>query len=78
MIDQIERQFNCDASGSFIVGDSKRDLDAGLAKGCIPILVKTGKGIRTLNKGLDIPNLVVCEDLFDAVEYILGDVSRET
>ncbi|XKE45561.1 D-glycero-beta-D-manno-heptose 1,7-bisphosphate 7-phosphatase [Halomonas organivorans] len=36
--------------GSWMVGDSLRDLQAGLAVGCRPVLVRTGKGERTLAK----------------------------
>jgi len=33
-----------------MIGDAQRDLEAGEAKGCIPVLVRTGKGERTLAK----------------------------
>ncbi len=36
--------------GSWMVGDSLRDLEAGEAVGCQPVLVRTGKGERTLAK----------------------------
>ncbi|MDR5866567.1 D-glycero-beta-D-manno-heptose 1,7-bisphosphate 7-phosphatase [Halomonas koreensis] len=36
--------------GSWMVGDSLRDLEAGEAVGCRPALVRTGKGERTLAK----------------------------
>ena len=38
-------------SGVPIVGDSLRDLQAGIALGAIPHLVLTGKGEKTLVKG---------------------------
>lgn len=38
-------------AGTPIVGDSLRDLQAGVALGAIPHLVLTGKGEKTLNKG---------------------------
>ena len=34
-----------------IVGDSLRDLQAGIALGALPHLVLTGKGQKTLDKG---------------------------
>jgi D-glycero-D-manno-heptose 1,7-bisphosphate phosphatase len=37
-----------------IVGDSLRDLQAGIALGATPHLVLTGKGQKTLDKG-DLP-----------------------
>lgn len=50
LIDQIEKEFGCSAVGAPLVGDSLRDLQAGLARGCDPVLVRTGKGEQTLAK----------------------------
>ncbi|WP_285174068.1 HAD-IIIA family hydrolase, partial [Mycobacterium tuberculosis] len=33
-------------AGSWMVGDSLRDLQAGEPRGCRPVLVRTGKGER--------------------------------
>lgn len=78
MLQQIAADLSLDIAGSYIIGDSKRDLQAGIAMGCHPILVKTGKGQRTLEQaGLNIPNLIVCADLAQAAQHILN-VSRET
>jgi D-glycero-D-manno-heptose 1,7-bisphosphate phosphatase len=56
-------------SGIAFIGDSLRDLQAAQAAGASPILVKTGKGRKTLteNPNLDIP---VFENLYDAAKYI--------
>lgn len=48
LIDAIEEELGMSAAGAFIIGDSVRDLEAGLLKRCVPILVKTGKGIKSL------------------------------
>jgi D-glycero-D-manno-heptose 1,7-bisphosphate phosphatase len=48
MLDAIEAEFNTSVEGCYFVGDSLRDLQAGLHKGCKPILVKTGNGDKTL------------------------------
>ncbi|MGE4532424.1 D-glycero-beta-D-manno-heptose 1,7-bisphosphate 7-phosphatase [Halomonas sp.] len=37
-------------AGSWMVGDSLRDLQAGDAMGCRPVLLRSGKGERTLAK----------------------------
>ncbi len=75
LIDTLEAELGLQAKGWPIVGDSLRDLQAGLAKGCQPLLVKTGKGEKTLQKltmepepGLD--NLPVFDDLLQAAHYI--------
>lgn len=44
---EIAQRFNADLKGMPVVGDSLRDLQAGVAVGCKPYLVKTGKGSKT-------------------------------
>jgi D-glycero-D-manno-heptose 1,7-bisphosphate phosphatase len=52
-----------------VIGDSLRDLQAAQAVGASPMLVKTGKGEKTLleNPNLNIP---VFDNLYDAAKYI--------
>lgn len=52
MIDQARSDFP-DLGNPWFVGDSLRDLQCARDSSCQPILVKTGKGERTLEKGLD-------------------------
>ncbi|MGK0248255.1 MAG: D-glycero-D-manno-heptose 1,7-bisphosphate phosphatase [Oleispira sp.] len=52
LIDQIEAELGISADGAYFIGDSLRDLQAGLSKGCKPVLVMTGKGEKTLLKML--------------------------
>lgn len=47
MFVQIAERFNVDLTGVPVVGDSLRDLQAGVAVGCDPYLVLTGKGQKT-------------------------------
>lgn len=47
MFRQIAERFNVDLTGMPTVGDSLRDVQAGLAAGCRPYLVLTGKGQKT-------------------------------
>ncbi|TRW92891.1 D-glycero-beta-D-manno-heptose 1,7-bisphosphate 7-phosphatase [Candidatus Methylobacter oryzae] len=60
---------NIKLDGMTAIGDSLRDLQAAKAAGANPILVKTGKGQKTLteNPNLDIP---VFETLYDAAQYL--------
>lgn len=44
---QIGERFNIDLNGVPTVGDSLRDLQAGVEVGCAPYLVLTGKGTKT-------------------------------
>jgi len=59
---------------SWFVGDKEVDLLCGRAAGLRTILVRTGYG-----KGLDCGQLadVVCEDVVDAVQVILGVAAGE-
>ncbi|MDO3387706.1 D-glycero-beta-D-manno-heptose 1,7-bisphosphate 7-phosphatase [Gilvimarinus sp. SDUM040013] len=50
LLDAIEAEFNVGAQDAILVGDSLRDLQAGLAKGCQLCLVLTGNGEQTLNQ----------------------------
>ncbi len=49
------------------VGDSLRDLQAAQAVGARPILVRTGKGLRTLDKGVGLEDIPVFDDLASVV-----------
>lgn len=55
MLYQIDERLGVDLKSVYLVGDSLRDLQAAMAAGAMPILVRTGKGEMTLehNKGLD-------------------------
>ncbi len=70
MIEAIGHQFNADLRGVWLVGDSLRDLEAGLAVGCQPVLVKTGKGERSLAKPLPAGTLVF-DDLAAVARHLL-------
>ena len=52
------------------VGDSLRDLEAAKAVGARPILVKTGKGERTLSQGIP-EGVAVYDNLSDVVTDLL-------
>jgi D-glycero-D-manno-heptose 1,7-bisphosphate phosphatase len=54
MLEEISRRFNVDLRGQPTVGDSLRDIQAGLAVGCVPYLVRTGKGEKTASSP-DLP-----------------------
>ncbi|MGH1373039.1 MAG: D-glycero-beta-D-manno-heptose 1,7-bisphosphate 7-phosphatase [Cellvibrionaceae bacterium] len=76
LITSIEETLSLSAKGSVMVGDSLRDLQAGIVKGCHPVLVKTGKGLKTLEKlqqqsepGLE--NVAVFDNLSQAATHII-------
>jgi len=60
----IAKRFDIDLSKTVVVGDSFRDLQAAMKVNAQPILVKTGKGERTLkNNTVDIINIPVYDSL---------------
>lgn len=79
LIDQIEAELNVSAEGAWLIGDSLRDLQAGVLKGCKPVLVMTGKGERTLLKMLttdieeEIKKAPVYTDLAHFSRKLLGN-----
>lgn len=48
LLQAIEAELGESAIGAFFIGDSLKDLQAAHAHGCQPVLVKTGKGAKTL------------------------------
>lgn len=54
-----------------IIGDSLRDLEAARAVGARPILVRTGKGARTLAEHPELADGEVYDDLAAAVDALL-------
>ncbi|MFI3218852.1 MAG: D-glycero-beta-D-manno-heptose 1,7-bisphosphate 7-phosphatase [Methylococcales bacterium] len=63
--------FDADLTTIAVIGDSLRDLQAAELVGAMPILVKTGKGQKTL---LNNPQLtiLVFENLYDAAKHIIS------
>ena len=53
------------------VGDTYKDIQAARTAGCVPVLVKTGKGLRTLDAHPELLNEVMVFDcLLDYVESL--------
>ena len=69
LLEQFATDNDVSLNGMTVIGDSLRDLQAAQAVGASPILVKTGKGQKTLieNPTLNIP---VFENLYDAAKYL--------
>ncbi len=56
---------------TYSVGDSFRDIQATEAAGAIPLLVKTGKGQKTLSDHPHL-NIPIFDNLYDAATYIVS------
>lgn len=77
LIDTIAGDFGVSLNGVPLIGDSLRDLQAGLSNHCIPILVRTGKGTATEQKlssqpEIELRQAAVFDDLGQAVDYLLA------
>jgi D-glycero-D-manno-heptose 1,7-bisphosphate phosphatase len=69
---QIAEHFNIELTGMPVVGDSLRDLEAGIAVGCEPYLVRTGKGFQTELKPLPTGTRVF-DNLAAVADYLLDN-----
>lgn len=58
MLLAIAEHYHVDLTDVWFVGDSKGDLEAALTVHAQPVLVKTGKGVRTLEKGIPETTLI--------------------
>lgn len=81
LIDAIERELEETAHGAWLIGDSTRDLQAGLARGCIPVLVLTGKGAATRTKlmeqeGGEWRDLRIYADLAAAADALIDSIGN--
>ncbi|MDR1853291.1 MAG: D-glycero-beta-D-manno-heptose 1,7-bisphosphate 7-phosphatase [Azoarcus sp.] len=63
MLIEIGERFNADLTGVPVVGDSLRDLQAGVAVGGLPCLVLTGKGQKTREDPKLPKQTVIFDDL---------------
>ena len=62
---------NVNLVGMAAIGDSLRDLQAAQTVGANPILVKTGKGRKTLTENPNL-NIPVFENLYDATKHLIS------
>lgn len=68
---QCAAEHQIDLSETWMIGDSFRDLQAGIAAGAQPVLVKTGNGIKTLTEHPNF-NFPVFDTLYDAAQHLIS------
>jgi len=82
LLQQISHKLETELSGVPVIGDSLRDLQSAQAVGATPILVRTGKGERSLAalaKEPDLAKVPVFNDLAGAVDALLtGTLTGKT
>lgn len=69
LIKQAVKDLNINLKGSYIIGDSERDIKCGKAIGLTTIGVRTGNGCKTLKVKPDF----VFDELLDAVNFIINE-----
>lgn len=74
LLDQIRDHLGYAVAGAWLVGDSLRDLECGLARACRPVLVRSGKGERTLAKGLpaSLADIPVFDNLAEFAHHLMS------
>ena len=72
LMHQIAEHYAVPLTGVPVIGDSLRDLDAARTVGARPLLVKTGKGQRTLAAGEGLDDVPVYADLAAAVDDLVA------
>ncbi len=83
LIETIGERYGVDLSEAHLVGDTLRDIQAGASVGCMPHFVRTGKGARLDDAGIEaivsaVPNTVVHADLAAFAQALLQDERRES
>ncbi len=71
MMQEIGHRFGQEMQGVPVIGDALRDLQAGVAIGMQPILVRTGKGQETIAQGGLPADTLIFDDLAAAVQHLL-------
>jgi len=84
LLTQIAEKFSIDLAGVPVIGDSLRDLQSAIAVGAKPILVRTGKGERSVASLAEalvdarLKAAPVYQDLAEAVDALLaGDQNQQ-
>jgi len=75
LFNEIAARYGSDLRGVPAVGDSLRDLQAAASVGARPLLVRTGKGEKTLKAGGLPDDTPVFDDLSAAVDYLFRNTA---
>jgi D-glycero-D-manno-heptose 1,7-bisphosphate phosphatase len=75
LLEEIAERMKVNLRGVYAVGDTERDMMAAQAVNARPVLVRTGKGERTLKKSRQLDRVPVFADLAAFTEALLsGDL----
>jgi D-glycero-D-manno-heptose 1,7-bisphosphate phosphatase len=74
MVKDASRDLGLDLSASYFVGDTTTDMATALAAGCMPVLVRTGKGGRDAKH--PAKPAAIKRDLASAARWILARAGK--
>ncbi len=77
MLYTISERLNIDLSTVVVVGDSLRDMQAAMATAAKPVMVRTGKGQRTLDNNKGLEHIPAYDDLASYVNTLLAPKEDE-
>ena len=73
MFKKAEKELGVKAKDNFFIGDGKMDVEAGQKMGMKTVLVLSGKTSLEDLRTWDIKPDFIFDDLWETVNYILGD-----
>ena len=71
LFQEIAERLKVNLNGVYAVGDTERDITAARLVSARPVLVRTGKGRRTLKKNKALEDVPVFDDLAAFTDYLL-------
>ena len=77
MIYTICERLDIDPAKIVLVGDSLRDMQAAMATAATPIIVRTGKGQKTLDNNKGLEHIPAFDDLASYVDALLAPTEDE-
>lgn len=72
MLNEIRDRLNISLEKVWFVGDTFSDIQAAKIAGAIPVLVRTGKGERTLATDNDLDDVQIFSDLATCIETLVN------
>ena len=76
MIEDAIKKYNIDREKSYMIGDKTSDIEAGLKSNLKTVLVKTGYGLKDMEK-VDKNETLICENLKDFSEILKREKLNE-
>ena len=73
MLYTISERLDVELSNVVIVGDSLRDMQAAMATAATPVIVRTGKGQKTLDNHKGLEHIPAYDDLASYVDALLAE-----